>query len=672
MAYQFEKATGDLVISGWENGIASSPFKGLGDIKSGNISTLPGEVSLSYNRTRQTQSKTVGSATLTADLSNTLVAGAGSGISTGLLRGTWITINSSSITNLSNSTTYYVLTSSGGNIQLSTDYEGSLKNDMGLTGTAGYTLIAMGQPVAWTATNVVDYPGYEYFVLDANGRVWKNPPGQIGASQSGLGQWSLIDYTGAPNADAFSGVFYYATSASDGYLYVVTAEPYYKVGTALGHTAGWTQFDSLTTIGSGHYHNALISDNGVAYWCNGASPGIDSLATAPGETFDPTSSATYVYTPSALEILSNDETTCLAQIVVQGGTNIVAGGLSSTIYLFNPAQTTSAFVPVFLAENFTQALLTVNNIVFVFAGSKGNIYVFNGSSVTTSLTVPDYIANSTGGNQDPFYSWGQPMYLRGRIYFSLKAPNCGGIWSFIPTINYYVEQDTGISLRGENENSYESFSGLATILIPSLAPKGQQANGPQFWSGWDDGTAGASTNPYGIDFSDTIPALVGGIIETDAIPTGTFLRKETFKQVEYKLATAPQTTTVTVPIAIGATSATLSSAWTGTTGNQFIMFSDGEQKLATLTNGSTTLSWVGGLSDSVTVTIFLEMVSINYRTDLNAGWTSMGNPIIEPTSMVSGYYVTSFEKTQWLQFQIILRSTSLNPTFTPLQELRLR
>jgi hypothetical protein len=52
-----------------------------------------------------------------------------------------------------------------------------------------------------------------------------------------------------------------------------------------------------------------------------------------------------------------------------------------------------------------------------------------------------------------------------------------------------------------------------------------------------------------------------------------------------------QPITFTAPIALNATSATLSSAWTGTTGPYVVTFSDGEIQSVTLTATQTTATW---------------------------------------------------------------------------------
>lgn len=61
------------------------------------------------------------------------------------------------------------------------------------------------------------------------------------------------------------------------------------------------------------------------------------------------------------------------------------------------------------------------------------------------------------------------------------------------------------------------------------------------------------------------------------------------------------TTTDVIPAA--ATSATLSTAWEGATGALTSYFSDGESKSITYTNGSTSITWVGGLTGEVNASV---------------------------------------------------------------------
>lgn len=61
-----------------------------------------------------------------------------------------------------------------------------------------------------------------------------------------------------------------------------------------------------------------------------------------------------------------------------------------------------------------------------------------------------------------------------------------------------------------------------------------------------------------------------------------------------------QPITFTAGIALGATSATLSSAWTGTTGLYVVTFSDQEIQAVTLTNGQVTATWTLAMVAAVT------------------------------------------------------------------------
>jgi hypothetical protein len=57
--------------------------------------------------------------------------------------------------------------------------------------------------------------------------------------------------------------------------------------------------------------------------------------------------------------------------------------------------------------------------------------------------------------------------------------------------------------------------------------------------------------------------------------------------------------TASTSVAAGATSLTLSNAWPNSSGSYPILFIDGEQRTATFTVGSTSVSWTGGLSNAL-------------------------------------------------------------------------
>lgn len=302
----------------------------------------------------------------------------------------------------------------------------------------------------------------------------------------------------------------------------------------------------------------------------------------------------------------------VTQSLVEVGNIVIIGGKSNILYPWNQIDATPSDFIV-LPENDVKTMLNVNNMVYVFAGNKANIYITNGSVASLALKVPDYVAGVPGTPNsyiEPYFTWFDSMYLRGRIYFSIldqtatKAGNAGGVWSFIPTGNM-ASTDSGLSLRLENQNSYRDYDGCARILI---ANQEQNAISPQYWSWWQDSYT-IDTSAFGVDYTATTP-VTSFVIETDIIPTGTLLSKDTFTQLEYKLST---------------------SALTGDT------------------------------------------VQLYYRLNSTDAWASCGTARIEADYPLSGYYDMTFQKTQWLQLRAVCNTPgTTTSSFTRLAQIRLR
>lgn len=68
---------------------------------------------------------------------------------------------------------------------------------------------------------------------------------------------------------------------------------------------------------------------------------------------------------------------------------------------------------------------------------------------------------------------------------------------------------------------------------------------------------------------------------------------------------------LTATLAIGATTATLQTAWVGTSGSYLTSFSDGETKTVTYTSGSAAISWTGGLLGAQLSQIFTSTIAAN-------------------------------------------------------------
>lgn len=344
--------------------------------------------------------------------------------------------------------------------------------------------------------------------------------------------------------------------------------------------------------------------------------GVDPLTGAVGNqyfnTFSPIATSStaanllFVWTPQRVNLPFYETATALAEI----GNTVLIGGKRNIIYPWNQVSALPQDL-IFLPENNTINIISVNNIGYIFCGTKGNMYITNGSSVSRPLSVPDYAAGIAGTPDtyiEPYFTWGDAMYARGRVFFGIqdqtatKTGNCGGVWSFTPVQNY-SSTDAMMALRLDNQNSYGTYNGLTTLLLPSFD---QSAKGVQYWSGWQS----SITSPtYGIDFTDTIPEETT-IIETDLIASGTALDQKTFSQIEYKLA-------------------------------------------APLVSGET--------------------ITVKYRQNGTDAWLPCNPAQVESTTDISGVIPVNFEKGQWLQLQAVLNPlASSSSSFCRLTELRIR
>lgn len=319
---------------------------------------------------------------------------------------------------------------------------------------------------------------------------------------------------------------------------------------------------------------------------------------------------TVQFTPQRVDLPFTEE----AQYLVELGNNILIGCAGNTVYPWNQVDATPSDL-IALPEANVSKMINVNNMGYIFAGNKGNIYVTNGSVASLALKVPDYCAGIPGSPStyiEPYFTWGDVMYLRGRVYFSIldqtstKVGNCGGIWSFIPVQNFYSGQDVGQALRMEGRLSgVQNFNGMATVLIPN---ENQQAIAPQYWSGWQDSYS-VATSSFGIDNTDTTPSE-DAWIETDLLVTGSMLSKRSFSQLEYKVSTPLQT---------------------------------GDQ------------------------------ISMYWRVNSTDEWTYAGDAEVETTINLSGKVAVDFQKTQWVQIRAQLTTNGTTASsFIRLKQIRLR
>ena len=654
MSYQFDKKTGEVTIYGWEAGIAPSPFAGNGqaaqgvaDLKNVNISSIRGEVSVAYNRVREDQVAIVGASASVGGSPNIGYTGS-------IIPGTWIKILTVPIgtMTLTVGNYYYVRDSNkspGSAFQVTatlTESGSAITPDV--SGTITFSSLTMGIPADYCIENSgsTGGQGFRYFIIDTSGVIWASgvsaAPGG-GGPLSTLTTWTAITPHGSSlsSNDSYTdtgGVsiqIMYATDSNNKIKkdFLVTFNDGKIMAFRNDDKSGWpavtgsdtTAWQSLNYFF--HPHKSFLGNDQVIYFTDG--PGIGVIQQKTGQQFDPSNSGTYNYVNANYLMAPTDAATRVTAIPNGGGLSIVVGGLMNNIYIYPSYQGSTFPGPtqlLWMPEYNTQYLLQTNNYVLIFSGNKGNVYLTNGTSVIPLITVPDYIAGSANFVQDPYFIWGGAAYTRGRVFFSIQdynanheTANCGGVWSFVPSFSYYPQQDVGVALRLEAASSLwstQGYNGCAPVLFVGSEATAQQANGPQFLAAWSQAVTGGSTITNSIDFSGTSPRTDGSsLIETDAVPVGTFLEKRSFNEIEVRFAAA---------LATG------------------------------------------------------ESVACNYRTDLEGSWVSAGTFTSETVGTGDGSPLSwiiqglPFEKVQIIQLQFILTSTMSSPSWCRMQQVTLR
>jgi hypothetical protein len=513
--YQIDQSTGDIVINGFQGGIGVSPYQGLTDAKSVNLTNVPGEVDINFSMAKAS-SPSFSGATVTNVGSN----GAGLEIyftgATGLENGMAIYFTSTTIGGLTTNTPYWVFncsqTNGTGWCNLMSVFQAGVGVSYTSGGTGTFNSYNMGMPTAFAKAHSSTRNQLYNYLVDGNGLVWTNQ----WTTQSGY--WEYTGNTTLTNAFG-QGLLYYEASngtTAKGYLMVFRGQyiDYFITTDSANWTwhYGWTPSGSVLDT-SYNKHPSIVAPNGTVYFGNGSNI-IQFYQTSSSTLFDPATPSTY--TTNTFPLLPfTDKVTCLTPL----GQNILIGGIGNTIYNWDTISTNTT--PILLPENNVQSLVTVNTNVYVFIGNRGNIYITNGTQVSWFAKVPDHLS----GTFEPTFTFTGAIYNRNRLYFGIFATVGGnqvgsytGVWMIDPV--------TG-ALSLAHQLSFGSYTmGWVSALSTG-------ASGDEIIAGWvhsgsiDSGVDICTSNPY-----------TGGqsYIISDAIPIGTLLKPITPQQIEFKLA----------------------------------------------------------------------------------------------------------------------------------------
>lgn len=515
---------GTIILNGIEQGIADNPYDGIADIRNVNLISIPKEGNVNFSNTLSSYNNTNTINILSADAgADTITISSGVGNGSGL---TAVVMTGGSLpAGLSAATTYWLAYVSSGVYNVystATGYVaggGSSLVNITSSGTGTLTVINMDIPKNDTIQSNIF--GSANFIIDNSGRVWTN----FGSSTDFKYAGNTIN---TPTSHGNGIGTYNDTINNISYLFVFQDDriDYAKIesNTVITWTYGWKpstgtsgNTNYLKAGGNGSIHKALVGSDNVFYYCDGNWVS-QFYQKDPTVAFDPTNTATYIFTETLL-LPSTDTATCITQL----GTNLLIGGTKNVVYPWDRKSNGYQY-PIFLAENYITNMVTINTNTFVFAGNRGRIYLTNGSQANLFKKIPDHIVNSV----EPFFTWRGATSLRNQLYFSFSTTTNGG--STINTAGgiWAIDLDTQ-ALRMVNKLSYNTYAGYASVLAPAQNFNNQGAG---LVAGWYDGVS-----VYGIDLgSSSVYGSGLATIDYDIIPAGTYFNPETIGTIEFKLS----------------------------------------------------------------------------------------------------------------------------------------
>lgn len=529
MAYRQD--ANDIVIDGWENGIAESPHVGIADLRNVDTVSVPGEASVAFAPSLMTTEVALSGVSFTASNDGSgFILFTWAGSSTLLVnQAVQFTTTGSLPTNISANTAYYITNKTTTTFQVSVNAGGTKVAYSAAGSSSTFSTINMDKPMFIKPESYVDTSSgtsvlaYGYYAIDKMGRAWYLSSGQwvymnnlngentAGVTDRGNGLIWWKNYLLIFRTSNVGYINTYSGGAHRSLAYLTTAGNWSITWKALTYSSG-------KSVDTPHY--AIVGQDDVVYFCNTSY--VSFFQEVAGSTFDPTNAATFnssTYETNSLALPTNDNAQCLEEL----GTTLMVGGVKNKIYPWDRLSTSYRY-PLLLSENQVQRMVTINTTMYIFAGQRGRIYLTNGTNINYFAKVPDHLSDTV----NPYLNWGDACFNRNELYFGVSATkndttainNYGGLWA--------IDMKTN-ALRLLNQNSYGSYSGSVTALCARLGLP--TSDGYGLYTGW-------YTTTGGIDSGSTSPYTGSqAYVDSDIIPVGLYLTKRTFENIEFKLTT---------------------------------------------------------------------------------------------------------------------------------------
>lgn len=369
-----------------------------------------------------------------------------------------------------------------------------------------------------------------------------------GTTVTGLVRWFAVDtvndriyalddagdlYRSTDQGDSWTKLNVQSTSSATGnglavwkgYLFVARNTNLDVFGALNAVTAnlGW---QSLT---NDYYHTMFVGsagNGGTLYIANGRY--LASLEEKAGATFDPTNSATYTFTAQALDFNYGYRVKSMAELrdKLLIGTFKSDGNQpkyqSGDIFPWDTSSSTYN-LPIRLNVSGVNAMININNNVYVQGGTKGEWFITNGLVAQKVRGLPYDLVTLDGDSalrQEP----GAVIQHKGGLYFGIGNAGAGtglvpqGVWSL-----------NGSSLNFEHKISTGSVGDTGQVIIGALQGVGTDS----MLIGWSD-----AATTFGIDKVSISSRYTsyGAYAISPLYHVGTKLNNKTFDTLEVQLA----------------------------------------------------------------------------------------------------------------------------------------
>lgn len=416
--------TEDPIITwkNWADGIADSPHLGTALLQGVEIDDFSGAVRVTKKSASNFYAWSVTSTTFTADApTNVCTAAASLGAQNFVKQAVKFTSTGTLPAGLTANVTYFLIFVTSTTFKVATNIanaDAGTAIDITDAGTGTHTIT----PVLPGTINhyAYDPSGGELYSIDSNGRVWYNM-NEVPGSARLLWNSALDTGSGALSNASGQGLAVFRNSDGSATYLFAFRNGVIDVVNVLGETQkenpSWSNAWKSMNAGVGFIgsHHAKLGQDNIIYYCD--TRYVGSIAEKAAAVFDPANAATYTFSSQALDLPLDSATFWLEEL---GVNLLISVSNDDKIYPWDRSSD-SYGLPLPVGEYAVNKMKNIGNIVYVLAGTRGNIYWTQGTYVRPFKTIPLYLANNVASPSSGGVTWGGIAAAEGKLIVGVGA-----------------------------------------------------------------------------------------------------------------------------------------------------------------------------------------------------------------------------------------------------------